>query len=507
MRKDISVKEEFKDYQYLLDDVSWKEELSDFELYTSKIVVSEPKVSVIIANYNNGPYLKKMMDSLVNQTLDINNIQVMFIDDCSTDNSIEVIKNYIAFYPNLEIYQLKENTGGAHGPRNVGIMNARGEYSVFLDSDDWYDLNGLKYLSDLLDESGDDFVVSGLVQSVDGYLSLKSKPYYSDGDFKNRSIQELPTEFYGWLGPQAIMVRTSLVHDNNLHFVNQRVADDVTFFYEALRLSKTITQGKELTTYLNRDADNDSLSKSINRTFMISWLRALGYINQEFPDDSSKERMISRRLEWLIYDFCIRRGTGYKFSKSRLLDFKEQMDLYLGKLNFDPSIHFRSDVRQVIWKFLKQNDIDGLYFFIQCQAIRWVLVNKLGIKKKIGNSYFYPSLLNRLPKIRLNAYAIAESFSDNQLIVKVYTHQKVIGFEARNLKEPFSKRKRVPYKQISDTDYQVTIPTDYIDKENRFTVVFDNYLEVGIQNFKRIYKENTEVAINKTNVNDGQQRN
>lgn len=505
MRKGMSIKDEFKDYQYLLDDVSWKAELPDFELYTSKVIAPKPKVSVIIANYNNGPYLKKMMDSLVNQTIDITNLQVMFLDDCSTDNSIEVIKKYVDSYPNIEIYQLKENTGGAHGPRNVGIMNARGEYAVFLDSDDWYALNGLKYLSDLLDESGDDFAVSGLVQSVDGNLSLKSKPYYSDGDFKNRSIQELPAEFYGWLGPQAIMVRTALVHDNNLHFVNQRVADDVTFFYEALRLSKTITQGKELTTYLNRDVDNDSLSKSINRTFMISWLRALGYINQEFPDDCSKERMMSRRLEWLIYDFCIRRGTGYKFSKSRLQDFKEQMDLYLGELNFDPSVHFRSDVRQAIWTFLKQNDIDGLYFFIQCQAVRWVLVNKLKMKKKIGNSYYYPALLSKLPKIRLNAYAVAESFSGDQLVVKVFTHQKVIGFEVRNLKEPFSQRTRVAYKQLSDTEYQVTLPANYIDKENRFTVVFDNYLEIGVQNFKKIFKENTKVAIDKVNMNDDQQ--
>lgn len=49
---------------------------------------------------------------------------------------------------------------------------------------------------------------------------------------------------------------------------------------------------------------------------MLSWLRALSYINQQFPDDLSKERMLARRLEWLIYDFCIRRDTGYPFSKS-----------------------------------------------------------------------------------------------------------------------------------------------------------------------------------------------
>ena len=80
-----------------------------------------------------------MMDSLVQQTIGIEQLQVMFIDDCSTDHSLKVIEPYLERYPNIEIYQLLENTGGAHGPRNVGIVNARGEYSVFLDADDWYD--------------------------------------------------------------------------------------------------------------------------------------------------------------------------------------------------------------------------------------------------------------------------------------------------------------------------------------------------------------------------------
>lgn len=56
-----------------------------------------------------------------------------------------------------------ENIGGVYGLRNVGIVNVCGEYSVFLDVDDWYDLNVLKYLLDLLDDFYDDFVVFGLI--------------------------------------------------------------------------------------------------------------------------------------------------------------------------------------------------------------------------------------------------------------------------------------------------------------------------------------------------------
>ncbi|WP_371864135.1 glycosyltransferase family 2 protein [Lactococcus hodotermopsidis] len=478
--------QEFQAFQYDLADKSWQDKVASFQLTTSEIVTPNPKVSVIIANFNNAPYLNKMMDSLTAQTLGMANIQVMFIDDKSTDNSIAIIKPYLTKNPNIELYQLDENTGGAHGPRNVGLLNARGEYLVILDADDWYDDKALKYLSDLLDESGDDFAVSGLVQSVDGHLSLKSKPYYVDGDFKNRSIQELPTEFYGWLGPQSIMLRRSLVVKHNLHFVDQRVADDVTFFYEAMRFAKIITQGKELTTYLNRDADNTSLSQAINRNFMMSWLRALSYINETFPDDTSKERFLSRRIEWLIHDFCLKRNIGYKFSKARLQDFKAQLDLYLGNIKFDPSPYFRNDFRKTAWLYLKNNDISGLYRFIYLFSVRWVLNRKLNMKTVSNQVYYYPQLLPLLTKTRLEAYAVAESLIEGTLKLKVFSYKKLVGFEIFDLAQPFESRKELTYRKLSETDFEVNLPKGYENNKSRFVVIFEGYFEIGVQRFASV---------------------
>lgn len=189
--------------------------------------------------------------------------------------------------------------------------------------------------------------------------------------------------------------------DNNLHFVNQRVADDVTFFYEAMRFSKTITQGSQLTTYLNRGLDNVGLSKAINRNFMISWLRVLSYINQTFPDDASKERFLSRRIEWLIHG-CLKRNIGYKYSKARLQDFKSQMG-YMGSITFDPSPYFRNDFRKTTWQYLTKNDISGLHRFIFLFSVRWVLNRKLKMRQRKQNTYYYPQLLKRLTRTRLDA--------------------------------------------------------------------------------------------------------
>ena len=168
----IDIVQEYEKFDYDLTNRGWQKEIASFKLTCSRAINQTPKVSIVIANYNNAAYLDRMMTSLVNQTIGIEQLQVMFIDDKSTDNSIDVIKPYLTNYPNIEMYVLDENTGGAHGPRNVGLMHARGEYLVILDADDWYDEDALKYMSDMLDASGDDFGVSGIIQSVDGKLSL-----------------------------------------------------------------------------------------------------------------------------------------------------------------------------------------------------------------------------------------------------------------------------------------------------------------------------------------------
>ncbi|MDN5984015.1 MAG: glycosyltransferase family 2 protein [Lactococcus sp.] len=482
----IDIVQEYEKFDYDLTNRGWQKEIASFKLSCSSAINQTPKVSIVIANYNNATYLDRMMTSLVNQTIGIEQLQVMFIDDKSTDNSIDVIKPYLTNYPNIEMYILDENTGGAHGPRNVGLVHARGEYLVILDADDWYDEDALKYMSDMLDASGDDFGVSGIIQSVDGKLSLKSKPYFMDGDFKNRSIQALPAEFYGWLGPQGIMVSRKVVIDNNLHFVNQRVADDVTFFYEAMRFSKTISQGKALTTYLNRDADNAGLSKAINRTFMISWLRALSYINDMFPDDISKERFLSRRIEWLIHDFCLKRNIGYKYSKTRLRDFKANLDFYIGRLSFDPSRHFRNDFRKSVWRYLEKNDINGLYRFIFLFSVRWVLNKKLGMKTVVAYTYFYPLLLSSLPQTRLDVYAVAKELSQNTLHLEVYSFKKLVGFECRQLKQPYLSRQELAYKQVAENCYQVQLPEGFVYETNQFAVTFDDYSEIGVKGLKKL---------------------
>ena len=453
---------EFEEYNYLLDNVSWKEELPTFRLYRSEIVVTKPKVSVIIANYNNKPYLVRMMDSLVGQTLGIHRVQVMFIDDRSTDNSLHIVMPYINKYPNIEIYHLAKNTGGAYGPRNVGILNARGEYLVFLDADDWYDVDGLKVLSDLLDKSGDGIVFGGILCSSNGRLSHWI-PSYIEANRVNYPINKLSYDFYSWLGPQGNMVRASLVLDNNLHFIKQRVADDVIFFLQVLRLSETISQTKELTTYLNRDDSNDSLSKSVNETFMLSWLRALSYIKNNFEEDIPVEKFLARRLELLVMSFSMKWDTEYGFSREKVANFVDLLKQYLGELPIYLGDYFKFEDRKIVWKALIEKNFDFIVKFNEWNSLPF-FDKKLEL---IDGVYYYvsddPEIPNVEVSVRIEGNTVNVSGSKIIIDFSIYTTEEVYYCELRNNRDPWDC-KIIKVSKLDDIHYQAVISREIFEE-------------------------------------------
>lgn len=96
------------------------------------------KISVVVPVYKVEQYLRKCLDSLVNQTLD--DIEIIVINDGSPDNSDKIMKEYQKRYPKKIKCFYTEN-GGVSAARNYGIGQAKGEYLGFVDSDDWAELN------------------------------------------------------------------------------------------------------------------------------------------------------------------------------------------------------------------------------------------------------------------------------------------------------------------------------------------------------------------------------
>ena len=145
-----------------------------------------PKVSVIVPVYNVEKYLKKCLDSLVNQTL--KDIEIIVVNDGSPDNSQEIIDKYVKKYKNVKSY-IKEN-GGLSSARNYGLKYAKGEYIAFVDSDDWVEVDMYEKMYKKAIKNHFDIVVCDTVEFYESGKTIykKSNLKYSDNDIKNYII-------------------------------------------------------------------------------------------------------------------------------------------------------------------------------------------------------------------------------------------------------------------------------------------------------------------------------
>ena len=102
--------------------------------------MGEPKVTVVIPVYNVATYIEKCATSLFEQTLD--SLEILFVDDCSPDHSVEIIKKTLKKYPErnslTRIIRMPSNSGLA-AVRRQGIIEATGQYIIHCDGDDWVD--------------------------------------------------------------------------------------------------------------------------------------------------------------------------------------------------------------------------------------------------------------------------------------------------------------------------------------------------------------------------------
>ncbi|EPO4111642.1 glycosyltransferase [Enterobacter cloacae] len=147
-----------------------------------------PKVSIIVPVYNVERYLRKCLDSLVNQTL--SSIEIIIVNDGSTDGSEKIIKEFTTSYTN--IIHITQNNMGLSEARNTGVRYATGDYIAFLDSDDWVANDAYKILYEKAIKNNDDIVCCGFYMAYDDSDELKkyssSKEYMSVVPRENTKI-------------------------------------------------------------------------------------------------------------------------------------------------------------------------------------------------------------------------------------------------------------------------------------------------------------------------------
>ena len=205
-----------------------------------------PKVSVIIPVYNTEKYLEKCLDSVCNQTL--SDIEIICINDASTDNSLEVLKQYAATDNRIKVISFEENKGAA-AARNTGIEIATGEYIGFVDSDDYPDLDFYEKLYQKAIETGADIVKSAYKDAKTGFIDK----------ILNEKILECKTNF-AFTFCSAIFKR-KLIINNNITFPDIRDMEDPVFAFSSALLANNIEIIDN--SFINIVSRQDSITKTL----------------------------------------------------------------------------------------------------------------------------------------------------------------------------------------------------------------------------------------------------
>lgn len=198
-----------------------------------------PRVSVIVPVYNTSEYISECLDSLLTQTL--HNIEIICIDDSSTDNSLDLLNLYAAKDERVIVIEHRQNRG-LGGARNTGISHARGDFLCFVDSDDYVDKDFIRKLYGAIKKENADIAMCSYWKDIAGNIS----PYVKDVSKLSFTIDLAPDEtlaIANRYNPACTnkMIRRKIVKDNNLTQPEKKLYEGVLFWVKLVYFSDKMT--------------------------------------------------------------------------------------------------------------------------------------------------------------------------------------------------------------------------------------------------------------------------
>lgn len=267
-----------------------------------------PKVSIIIPIYNNEKYIGRCLDSLLAQTLE--DIQVLMVNDGSTDSTEEICLEYARQHPNFE-YHYKEN-GGSASARNVGLEHATGDYVGFVDSDDYVEPDMFEKMYCAAVEKDADMVFNAMqppertsysfTLPVPGYYDRKGMEDYIFPNLLPYPVKSGTFRSFDW-GNWSKLIRRSVIEDNHIRFFNRsRRCEDLCFAFECTTHSRSyvIMPQEQLYHYC---VSENSKSRHYTKNMWRSIGTLMGYLTE--LGEQYKEYDFNERIRYCILYFAV----------------------------------------------------------------------------------------------------------------------------------------------------------------------------------------------------------
>ena len=229
-------------------------------------------VSVVVPVYNTSRYLRQCVDSLINQTL--KNVEFIFVDDGSTDDSVEILKEYQKKDERIKILQQENLYAGV--ARNNGMRHATGKYIIFLDSDDFFELTLLEQAFRCAEDNRAEIVLFGY-NRYDTQTGI-STPYEAisslpDMVFSVESVDaRLDDRFFSkcCAAPWNKLYLRGFIEKHCLRFQNVRKCNDTYFVLTSLILAERIKYlDRSLVNYRTKNPNSLQGNKGANRESYI----------------------------------------------------------------------------------------------------------------------------------------------------------------------------------------------------------------------------------------------
>lgn len=194
-------------------------------------------ISVIMATCNAEDTVNRAVSSLLHKPF-MNKIEVIIVDDCSTDTTPQIIQEFAEQYENIKVILLDKNTGSPSEPRNIGMRAATGKYLTFLDDDDLSNISGLNQIYNYAEKGDYDFV-KGYLKVVENEKIRIVDRLYDIENLENKKLMDL------FLEKQStridFLLRNNFQKEHNIEFDKElKLGEDTVFYTEIFKCNPQV---------------------------------------------------------------------------------------------------------------------------------------------------------------------------------------------------------------------------------------------------------------------------
>lgn len=244
--------------------------------------MSDYLISIILPTFNAEKYLNRCIDSIINQTLDFNKIELIIIDDNSTDSTKNILKEYSAKYPNIILVFNETNSGSPSKPRNIGLEIATSDYIMFIDNDDLFKKDMCATMYNTIIKEDVDIVTCRPVLKLNNKENMKNKTFLDkEKEFvKFDSVKDYPKIMSSGVTTliwNKIFKRKLLIN-SNIRFPDEYLYEDVYFMIQAYLNAEGVVMLNNYWGYeyiIRTEGKSKSTSQNHNEKNLIKQLKGL----------------------------------------------------------------------------------------------------------------------------------------------------------------------------------------------------------------------------------------